>query len=139
LPSSPTAAPINDEAWLCSKPAILINGRWLPPAERATVPSAPCLGVVNGQVAYAALTATELSRLTPENVGPMLDAWKHELPCRDADGVMLEYPWDLVERNGGAIAGDFAALGLGRLAARASSVAVVRPGGPALDQWDRVR
>src|SRR5260370_34292348 len=47
------AAPINDEAWLCSKPAILINGRWLPPAERATVPSAPCLGVVNGQVAYA--------------------------------------------------------------------------------------
>src|SRR5258708_6910386 len=44
--------PVNDPAWLQAGPAVLVNGRWLPPA-RATIPGVPCVGLAGGEVAYA--------------------------------------------------------------------------------------
>lgn len=118
---------VNDTAWLRSEPAVLINGRWLPPAEPFAMAPAPCLGVVGGQVAYAILTPAELSRLTIDNVGPQLDAWQTEIPCMPAGGTMIDYPWHLVEHNAAQLARDFVDLGLSGKPSPSASVALVGP------------
>jgi UDP-N-acetylglucosamine diphosphorylase / glucose-1-phosphate thymidylyltransferase / UDP-N-acetylgalactosamine diphosphorylase / glucosamine-1-phosphate N-acetyltransferase / galactosamine-1-phosphate N-acetyltransferase len=119
--------PVNDAAWLRSGPGVLINGRWLPPAEPFAIGPAPYLGVADGQVAYAVLTPAELSRLAIESVGPQLDTWQAELPCRPAGGAMVQHPWDLVAHNAAQIALDFAALGLSSKATAAAPLTVVGP------------
>jgi UDP-N-acetylglucosamine diphosphorylase/glucosamine-1-phosphate N-acetyltransferase len=107
---------VNDLAWLRSRPAIVMNGRWLPPARAFAVPPAPCLGVIEGQVAFAALTPAELGRLSLEDIGSQLEAMQAELPCTRAEGTLVRYPWDLVEHNASEIARDFADLGLAGVA-----------------------
>jgi UDP-N-acetylglucosamine diphosphorylase/glucosamine-1-phosphate N-acetyltransferase len=119
--------PVNDAAWLRSGPTVLINGRWLPAQTTIAVPPAPCLGVVDGQVAYAVLSPAELGRLAADNVGAQLDAWQRELPCRPAGGSMIDHPWDLVEHNADAIAHDFAALGIAGMPSAASPATVLGP------------
>src|SRR5947209_6655051 len=37
-------AHVNDLAWLQSADALLVNGRWLPPAASQTLPAGPCVG-----------------------------------------------------------------------------------------------
>ena len=123
---------VNDAAWLRSAPAVLINGRWLPPSQPFTMPPAPCLGVANGQIAYAVLTPAELGRLAADNIGPQLEAWQSDLPCRPAGGMMIDHPWDLVDQNAAQIARDFTELGLpGKLSVQ-TPLAVV---GPAERLW----
>ncbi len=124
---------VNDSAWLRSGPVVLINGRWLPPAEPFTVPAVPCVGIAQGQVAFAALGPAELGRLATDDVGARLDAWQHELPCIRAGGVMINHLWDLIEHNGGQIARDFADLGLAGKASAAAAAPVVF--GPAERLW----
>jgi UDP-N-acetylglucosamine diphosphorylase/glucosamine-1-phosphate N-acetyltransferase len=124
--------PVNDGTWLRSGPAVLINGRWLPPAAPFAIPPAPCLGIVNDHVAYAVLSPAELGRLVIEQVGPQLDAWQRELPCRPAGGTLIQYPWELVEHNGAQIARDFTDLGLARKRVSPPPLAVV---GPAEGAW----
>jgi UDP-N-acetylglucosamine diphosphorylase / glucose-1-phosphate thymidylyltransferase / UDP-N-acetylgalactosamine diphosphorylase / glucosamine-1-phosphate N-acetyltransferase / galactosamine-1-phosphate N-acetyltransferase len=124
--------PVNDAAWLRSGPIVLINGRWLPSQPALAVPPAPCLGVVDEQVAYAVLAPAELGRLALDNVGAQLDAWQRELPCRQAGGSMIDHPWDLVDRNADAITRDFADLGMAAKPSAVSPAAVV---GPAARLW----
>jgi UDP-N-acetylglucosamine diphosphorylase/glucosamine-1-phosphate N-acetyltransferase len=123
---------VNDAAWLRAAPAVLINGRWLPPTAPFAMAPAPCLGVVDGQVAYAILTPADLARLPIDQVGGQLGAWQAEMPCVPAGGAMIRHPWDLVEHNGAQLARDFAALGLARQPSAASPVALV---GPADQLW----
>jgi UDP-N-acetylglucosamine diphosphorylase/glucosamine-1-phosphate N-acetyltransferase len=118
---------INDAAWLRAEPAVLINGRWLPPAEPFTLAPAPSLGVLEGQVAYAILTPTELARLALDHVGTQLESWQAEISCVPAGGTMVEHPWDLVEHNAAQLARDFAELGLARQPSGAAPVALVGP------------
>jgi UDP-N-acetylglucosamine diphosphorylase/glucosamine-1-phosphate N-acetyltransferase len=124
--------PVNDGAWLRSGPVVLINGRWLPSQTAIAVPSAPCVGVVDGQVAYAMLSPAELGRLNFDNVGAELNAWQSELPCRPAGGSMIDRPWDLVDRNAAAIVRDFTDLGYAGKPSAVSPAAVV---GPADGLW----
>src|SRR5690349_20675166 len=49
------SVPVNDALWLRSEPAILVNGRWLPPAQPALTHNGPAVGLVDGDVAYAVL------------------------------------------------------------------------------------
>ena len=104
--------PVNDMDWLRSGPIVLVNGRWLPSHKAAAVPPTPCLGVVDGQVAYAVLSPAESQRLTPDSIGAQLDTWQGDLPCRAAGGSMIDHPWDLVDRNAETIAHDFANRGI---------------------------
>jgi UDP-N-acetylglucosamine diphosphorylase/glucosamine-1-phosphate N-acetyltransferase len=123
---------INDLAWLQSAPVVLINGRWLPSAEPFAVPTPPCLGVIDGEVAYAVLAPDDLSMLSLENIGTRLDAWQGELPCQPAGGTMINYSWDLVEHNAEQIARDFAELGLSAKPTADSAATLV---GPAHRLW----
>jgi UDP-N-acetylglucosamine diphosphorylase/glucosamine-1-phosphate N-acetyltransferase len=123
--------PVNDADWLRSGPTLLINGRWLAP-QPFTPPAGPCLGTVEGQVAYAMLPRPELERLTLEQVGPQLAALLSELPSRAAEGTLIDHPWDLVEHNAVQIAHDFTAL---RLADRPSAKAPLAAVGSAHRLW----
>src|SRR5205814_8692505 len=50
-PQRPEVA-VNDDAWLSQRPRFLVNGRWLPPAERLTDLTTPRAGCVGEDVAY---------------------------------------------------------------------------------------
>src|SRR5262245_34561768 len=53
--------PVNEYGWLLSAPMVLVNGRWLPPAQALPVPKAPCVGVAGDQVAWVALGDEQLA------------------------------------------------------------------------------
>src|SRR5262249_27660644 len=46
---------VNDDSWLSQRPRVLVNGRWLPPAERLTDLTTPRVGCVGDEVAYVVL------------------------------------------------------------------------------------
>jgi UDP-N-acetylglucosamine diphosphorylase/glucosamine-1-phosphate N-acetyltransferase len=126
------AARVNDLGWLRAGPAVLINGRWLPPPYRAdltALTTGPHLGLVGGEVAYAVLEPAHLATLRPEALGETTAAaWSRDLPQRDAGGRMAAHPWELVEANGEQIARDFADLNLGdQSGCRPATLAVTGP------------
>ena len=47
------ALPVNDLAWLRAGPAVLVNGRWLPPANASPHVTGPCVAMIGDEVAYA--------------------------------------------------------------------------------------
>src|SRR5229473_3145611 len=89
---------VNDESWLRAGPTILVNGRWLPPLEKADV-SNPCLAWVGDQVAYAALPPDLAADISPDHLQSSFDHWKKKVPSKPAGGCFIEFPWDLVELN----------------------------------------
>ncbi len=102
--------PVNDADWLNAGPTVFTNGRWLPP-ERRTVPMAgPCVGITDGDIAYAFVSLDQVQHLTPDRLPEFLERWRDTLPAQDAGGTMVRYPWDLVEHNGPQLCQDFAAL-----------------------------
>src|SRR5205814_2094050 len=44
--------PTNDASWLQAGPLVLVNGRWLPPFAKASLPDGPCVALADGHVAY---------------------------------------------------------------------------------------
>ena len=114
---------VNDMAWLQAAPTLLVNGRWLPSEPSIALSPPPCLGVVNGQVAYALLTPAELKSLTSENTAAQLDALQADLQCWQASGTLVNYAWELVDRNGEQILREFKETARnGRLTANAGAV-----------------
>src|SRR5262249_47393843 len=57
----PPSTPVNALPWLRGGPAVLVNGRWLPPPEPAAEPAGPCVALVGDEVAYAVLGPDRLS------------------------------------------------------------------------------
>jgi UDP-N-acetylglucosamine diphosphorylase/glucosamine-1-phosphate N-acetyltransferase len=102
---------VNDGDWLHSGPAILVNARWIPPAEAWPVTSSPRVGFVGGQIAYVVLTQGQLRDCTVEAFSESLERWKQTLPHTPAGGWLIDFPWDLVERNGEMLCQDFPTAG----------------------------
>lgn len=87
--------PVNDADWVRDQPTVWINGRWLPGSDVA-IDTAPHVGKMNEQLAYAVLPKGE----TPlGDVSAWLDAWKLRLPTRAVSGATLDYLWDIVDHN----------------------------------------
>jgi UDP-N-acetylglucosamine diphosphorylase/glucosamine-1-phosphate N-acetyltransferase len=102
--------PINDPFWMQAGPVILVNGRWLPPADSRGLEiarSSPRVGLVNGEVAFAVLNPEQTDGLASVNLHECLNNWKRSLPACDAGGRLVERPWDLVRFNGDEILNDF--------------------------------
>lgn len=97
----------NDTRWLGDSGGILANGRWLPPPERAALGEESVIGMVGDEVAYVKVSAEQLRFVAPPNVAEFLEHWKDTLPRRAAGGMMVRYPWDLVEANGRQILQDY--------------------------------
>ncbi|MGH7122273.1 MAG: putative sugar nucleotidyl transferase [Acetobacteraceae bacterium] len=86
---------------------LLVNARWLAPAERLILPDAPVIACIGEQTAYAVVPASELRGLSLTNLSWRLAEWRHKLPNRPAGGRMIDYAWDLIERNGAALEDDY--------------------------------
>lgn len=76
---------------------VLVNGRWMldGPVE---FPEAPCVGVVDSDVAYIVCDQELASHLTPRD---LLDATRREVslqgvPRETAGGRFLRYPWEMI-------------------------------------------
>jgi UDP-N-acetylglucosamine diphosphorylase/glucosamine-1-phosphate N-acetyltransferase len=99
--------PVNDEAWLRRGPVVLVNARWLP--HGATPPDGtPCLARAGGQVAYLALASGEPPPGEPDQVERWLKGWRGRLREQDAGGVLLDYLWEFVDKNGEMLGHDAA-------------------------------
>ena len=102
--------PVNEAARPGRGPTVYVNARWLPPAGAGVV-DGPMVGLVGDEAAYAVVRDGEAN---PEDLPWLLNEWKRSLPRREAGGVLMAYPWDLVEHNGTALLQDFAAWDAGR-------------------------
>lgn len=91
---------VNNSAWLRDAPVVLINGRWLPPLPARPVSTEnPCVGLINGSIAYAVVTP-ELLPVDPLlGFDDCLDRLKRTLPHVAAGGTMCHYVWDLIHAN----------------------------------------
>lgn len=91
---------VNNTAWLRAAPVVLINSRWLPPLPaRPIATDQPCVGLINGAIAYAVVTP-ELLPVDPLlGFDDCLDRLKRTLPHITAGGAMIQHAWDLIHGN----------------------------------------
>jgi len=104
--------PINDFDWLRSQRIVLVNARWMPPADfhpDSYFQDGPLVTTCNGAVVAAAVESKHLDDFALTTLDQLLEDWKHTLPRREVGGSLIHRPWDLVERNAGQINDDFAA------------------------------
>ncbi len=105
---------VNDPAALGGGAAVFVNARWLPPGGPAPDLTTPHVALVGDQLAYAVVPADQFPSGQPEALPECLNRWKRELPQGPAGGAMIDYPWDLVERNAEMLCADFPRSGGGR-------------------------
>jgi UDP-N-acetylglucosamine diphosphorylase / glucose-1-phosphate thymidylyltransferase / UDP-N-acetylgalactosamine diphosphorylase / glucosamine-1-phosphate N-acetyltransferase / galactosamine-1-phosphate N-acetyltransferase len=99
--------PVNDEGWLQQGPAVLVNARWLPD-EATALTTVTGVGLVQGQVATMAMDAGEAPPAEPDALQRWILGWRRRLPQREAGGLLLDYLWDHVDRNGAMLGRDAA-------------------------------
>jgi UDP-N-acetylglucosamine diphosphorylase/glucosamine-1-phosphate N-acetyltransferase len=97
--------PINDNNWLRRGPAILVNSRWLAPADAMTDLETPRVGVCGGQVAYIVAPNFEWDDLG-DGVDVVMAKCRALLPECPAGGTMLDFLWDFVDGAPGALMDD---------------------------------
>jgi UDP-N-acetylglucosamine diphosphorylase/glucosamine-1-phosphate N-acetyltransferase len=98
---------VNDPDWLKAGPIVLVNSRWLP-SQPIDDLQAPRVGIVDGQVAFVVLPANATAEVSTETIDDWIESCKQTLPHCPAGGVMIDYPWDLVENNARMLAEDAA-------------------------------
>jgi UDP-N-acetylglucosamine diphosphorylase/glucosamine-1-phosphate N-acetyltransferase len=97
---------VNDAGWLRSQPGVLADARWLPPAEPVQDLTTPRVGCLGGDVVYVVLPSAGCPGLVFENVEETIAHYKLTLPHCDAGGMLLSYPWDVVDNNPQALRDD---------------------------------
>lgn len=118
--------PVNDLRWLGAAPVVLVNGRWLPPADRPALPSTPSVGLVDGAVAWAFVTPEMLAACGNLPLDACLDRFRAALPGGPAGGKLIKHLWDLVDLNGDMIERD-AMMGQAPPPWKGDSPAIVGP------------
>jgi len=98
---------VNETDWIDGEMVVLVNARWLASAQSLALPDAGEIGLIGEQVAYVIVPAGEAQNLSPNNLSWRLSEWRRTLPQRTAGGAMIDYPWDLIEHNGAALADDY--------------------------------
>src|SRR5260370_1242934 len=125
--------PVNDAAWLQRRgDVVFVNARWLAPVELLSEFQPSGVGVVGDRIAWVVANTANLDIRTDVMPRP-LDLDGHGDVFRQVGGAMIDYPWDLVERNGDAIRDDVpvwaqrpAAGGLHGVSVLGSAATVVR-------------
>lgn len=106
-------ATVNQLPMMHDSAVLFINGRWIPehrisPAE-INVTNA---GFVGEDLAWIALSAEEANLLSDVDLESMLAGMARSRDGVPASGVMIERPWDLVNRNARQLELDFADEGV---------------------------
>ena len=95
--------PINDKDWHAN---VWVNARWLPPLQPRLDLATPHVGMVGQGVAYIVAPPSALAD-RPDDVDDWLTLCKQRLQHVPADGAMIDYLWDAVDRNGDALCQDW--------------------------------
>jgi hypothetical protein len=102
-------AAVNDFGWLTRGPAVVVNARWVPPADfQAPIIRRPMIGVYDGQVACAWVGPGQAMGLELHKVDDWFDEMASGLDALDIGGEWIERPWDLLARNAEHLTRDFA-------------------------------
>ncbi len=118
--------PVNDLAWLRQGPTVMVSGRWLaPPGE--VVAKEPHVALIGDEVAYAFLGPEQWCNCSPEAMSDGFANWKEKLPHRPAPGIMIRFPWDLVEHNASELRHDFTVNQAGKRGQDPAGIAVLGP------------
>jgi UDP-N-acetylglucosamine diphosphorylase/glucosamine-1-phosphate N-acetyltransferase len=99
---------VNDADWLRRGQVLFVNARWLPAAVPAKSFEVGEIGLVEEQVAYAAVKSANLDDTTPAHLADRLADWQRDPAARPASGFMLNYLWHFVDHNADALAQDYA-------------------------------
>jgi len=100
--------PVNDPRWLRASPTVLANARWIPAdSPPAPLGRAPHLALCNGEIAYAQLTADQLTGVSPQSLDDCLEDWKDLLPRIEVGGCVVCGAQDLLSHSGARIAAEF--------------------------------
>jgi len=118
---------VNDADWLRAGPLLMVNARWLPMPRKGADFRTPHVGMIGDQVAYAVLPADLAQRSPLDAIEEAVAEWKQALPERDADGWMMDYPWQLVEHNSAMLQCDLSPGGDGPRYYRPANLAVFGP------------
>jgi UDP-N-acetylglucosamine diphosphorylase/glucosamine-1-phosphate N-acetyltransferase len=92
-------AAVNDPGWFGPGPQLLVNARWIPAGEPPTEKGPPRVGVCGDQVAYMVLPALARWEESSTFRDELHKRSASDLPHTPAAGVVIQYPWDLVEHN----------------------------------------
>ncbi len=85
---------------------VLVNARWVAPGTLFQPPAQASVGLIGDEVAWVYRPEGFLHPPTWESVQDHLDDWKESLPRVPAEGWLVRYPWQLVERNAEYLATD---------------------------------
>jgi UDP-N-acetylglucosamine diphosphorylase/glucosamine-1-phosphate N-acetyltransferase len=96
---------VNDPVWLSAGPVILVNARWLPARGARPAWDQPCIGLCQGEIAYAVVVPEPGFQLA--SLEECLQRWQRQLPVREVPGRMVRYLWELVHLNGEQIGADW--------------------------------
>src|SRR5262245_61343474 len=107
--------------------AILVNARWLAPAEPLGDLTTPRVGLVDNQVAYIVLPADLKPDVRPDTIDDQLEGWRQELPACAAGGALINFAWDLIEHNGPTLCADATWFQRNARAGRAEAGSVIGP------------
>ena len=102
---------VNDPAILSGEELLLVDGRVL---ALAALPVPEKEGIVthNSSPAIVKISAATAEALPKSGIGAFLEAAQQKLPAIQKELPFIEYPWDLIHHNPGAIVADFDAAGL---------------------------
>jgi len=102
---------VNDTSVLSGEELLLVDGRIL---VLGTLPVPEKEGIVTRgpSLVIAKISAGTSDSLQKSGIGAFLEAALHKLPAEQKDLPFIEYPWDLIHHNPGAIAADFDAADL---------------------------
>jgi UDP-N-acetylglucosamine diphosphorylase/glucosamine-1-phosphate N-acetyltransferase len=92
-------AAVNDPGWFGPGPQLLVNARWLPAGEPPAETGPPRVGMCGDQVAYMVLPALTGWKASPSFREELQKRSASGLPKAPAEGIVIQYPWDLVEQN----------------------------------------
>ena len=116
----------NDPAWLASERTIMVNARWLPPAEFIATLSEPCVGLIDDEVVFAIVEPEHLAGCCTGTIDDCVEVWKRAYPSVQAGGRLIRYLWELVQINATQIRDDQQRFSVPRQES-AVKVAVVGP------------
>src|SRR5262245_54368163 len=98
---------VNDMAWLRRDLTVMVNARWIPPPGSVVDLCQPSVALLGEDIAYAVVGPDLLTYCSSNTIDDCLDVWKRTLPRRFAEGAIVRYLWELVDRNGKQIIADF--------------------------------
>jgi UDP-N-acetylglucosamine diphosphorylase/glucosamine-1-phosphate N-acetyltransferase len=100
-------AHVNDLGWLREAPTLFINGRWLPTQDELNGLDHDTSGMIGGTLASFTLDPLDVPLLKEETWDDFLTKVIATQTPTQSNGILVDYPWDLINHNATQLAIDF--------------------------------